>query len=109
MLKPVGEKMYDYWVYICPLDAEFSNRSAVARLRSASTVAAPWSSIEIDERPLIDQLLDSAEHSPVPTSIGTMIDMIRAINHREEMKYQAKVMKDSTYFQYLNGTAFEKD
>ena len=100
LLKPGQPRAYDFWVHICPFDAEFSSRAAVAKLREASKIAAPWASITLDGRPLIEQLIESSELTALPTSIGTMIDMIKTINLREELKYQAKVMKDSTYMQY---------
>lgn len=51
---------YDYWVYICPEDVEFSSRAAVKKLRLAlENKVEPWGRIVLKEQPLLDTAIAS--------------------------------------------------
>lgn len=57
LLKPVSEKTYDFWIYMCPQSAMFSTKQAVKTLRDkASEGIVPFGQIKLDDSPLMDQL-----------------------------------------------------
>lgn len=68
----------DYWVYICPLDVPFSHKSALHHLRkSRHSGVVPWGRITLDERPLIQNLYESASsQEDLQTEIGSIINKI---------------------------------
>lgn len=111
MLRPTDQRTYEFWVHICPLDAEFSAKAAVKRLREAAdSVVVPWATITLDDRPIVQQLIEaSLTHSSLPTHLGSIVDMISAINHREELKYEAKVFKTNAYLTYCAEKANDKE
>lgn len=78
VLNDVGE--YDFWIHICPLTAGFSVKSAVHRLRHARVNASPWGTITLDERPLLDQLVDSIFSSELPTTLLELLTYIQSTN-----------------------------
>lgn len=68
----------DYWVYICPLDVPFSHKSAIYHLRKNRKFGVvPWGRITLDERPLIQNLYESASsQEDLQTEIGSIINKI---------------------------------
>lgn len=91
MLLPRLEGVYDYWVNICPMDAEFSSKAAAMRLRQASKNAAAWGTITLDGRPILELLCENVIQSELPTSIGALLRNIQDINDREAAKFKAKI------------------
>ena len=61
MLLPKTEKIYSYWIYICPMDAPFSRKVAVYNLRNkVRRGVEPWGEIKMnDDDPVMIQLLKS--------------------------------------------------
>lgn len=48
---------YDFWIYICPEDTQFSSRQAVKSLREiVSRGTIPWGTINLVDGLLLDQL-----------------------------------------------------
>lgn len=101
MLKPAAEKRYDYWIYICPKDIQFSTKQAVKSLRdTAGRDAIPWGTIDLDGTPIIDQLIGSviASSHGLPSEVSAYIrEIIGFSNHSEarmaEFKVNAEVNK----------------
>ena len=91
LLRPTANNWYDFWVYICPFDAEFSSKVAVNRLRYiANSGTAPWSNIVMNGEPLIDLLIiATVSESVLPTSVGNFIDAILEQNLTAEIKRSA--------------------
>ena len=57
MLRPVAEKTYEFWIYMCPQSAMFSTKQAVKTLRDrASEGVVPFGRLVLDDSLLIDQL-----------------------------------------------------
>ena len=57
MLRPVAEKTYEFWIYMCPQSAMFSTKQAVKTLRDrCADGVVPFGHIVLDETPLMDQL-----------------------------------------------------
>lgn len=60
LLSPTAEKQYDYWIYICPKDAQFSTKQAVKSLRLVvERNVVPWGHITLSNLSLQDELLRS--------------------------------------------------
>lgn len=58
MLKPVCEKTYDFWIYLCPKSAIFSTKQSVKTLRDRRDEGVvPFGRIVLDDSPLMDQLV----------------------------------------------------
>jgi hypothetical protein len=73
MMKPIGEKVYEYWIYICPKSAPFSVKQAVKRLRdSALGNTVPWGHIELDGSSILDLLIKSVmvEEQLLPSEVA---------------------------------------
>lgn len=81
----------DFWIYICPLTAGFSAKAAVKKLREIKDVASPWGTFTLTDRPLLDQLLEQAVLTDIPTDIGEMIDLIQSANATQEEKRMSKL------------------
>lgn len=87
MLKSRADNDYDFWVYICPLDTEFSGRAAVARLRKvASENVVPWGVLKVDGSPIVEQLIKLSVQTELPTLVGEILGEINSINQREDSK-----------------------
>lgn len=81
MLKPSAQGSYDFWIYICPLDAEFSAKQAVYSLRLAENYGCvPWGNITLDGSPLIDLLVDATVKTSLPTETSSMVKWIKEKN-----------------------------
>jgi hypothetical protein len=68
----------DYWVYICPMNVTFSHKAAVFNLRkSRMSGVMPWGKIELDGRPLIKNLYESAmSQKDLHSNINLIINKI---------------------------------
>lgn len=98
MLVPVTEGVYDFWLNICPMDATFSARQAVAHLRRArQNGTAPWGQVILDDRPIVEQLHDAVvnndRHEIPAAGVGhqlRLIECINAIAHEHAQKAKPK-------------------
>ena len=89
MLKPTAEKQYDYWIYICPKDVQFSSKQSVKSLRDTSAKGTvPWGTIELDNTPMLDQLIASvlASTHHLPTEVNAYIRTILLFNNYSEAR-----------------------
>jgi hypothetical protein len=104
MLKPAAEKKYDYWIYICPKDVQFSTKQAVKSLRDTSARdAMPWGTIELDGTPIIDQLISSvlAGRHGLPSEVTAYIrDILSLSNHAEARLAEYKALASTTKVLY---------
>jgi hypothetical protein len=65
--------VYNFWIYVCPDDATFSSRKAVATLRDvASRGVKPWGTITLSEEPLLETAVASIirEDTDLPTKVS---------------------------------------
>lgn len=85
----------DFWIYICPLSAGFSARAAVKKLREIRTVASPWGTFKLTDRPLLEQLLHHATITDIPTDIGRMINLIQSANEIQQKKQALQLSMNS--------------
>lgn len=91
LLVPYAERQYNFWVYICPWSAGFSAKTAVHALRKAAeNDVAPWGSLDLDDRPLIDQLFDATKSTPEHLAKSEMMSMLSQIGVTN-MVQQAKL------------------
>lgn len=103
MLRPTGEKTYDFWIYICPLDAEFSSRAAVNRLREvADKGVSPWGNITLDGSPLTEQLVDAARKSVFPSEVGKLLLRIERTQRVAQLNLQSAAPKSAVEFYQEN-------
>jgi hypothetical protein len=89
MLQPVGEKQYDYWISICPLDCSFSAKQAVKNLREAAERGVvPWGTMTLTDDPLINQLENDVmnEYELIHSEIVHLVKSIRKINMDSAIK-----------------------
>lgn len=89
MLKPTAEKQYDYWIYICPKDIQFSTKQAVKSLRdTAARDAMPWGTINLDGTPIIDQLIGSvlASRHGLPSEVSAYVREIIGFSNYSEAR-----------------------
>jgi hypothetical protein len=109
MLKPAAEKQYDYWIYICPKDVQFSTKQAVKSLRdTAARDAMPWGTIELDGTPIIDQLIASvlsATHG-LPSEVTAYVRDILSLSNQAEARLSEHKLRASVsrviYFHETN-------
>ena len=80
---------FDFWVYICPFDAGFSPKGALNKLRLVKAKVSPWGVIELDDRPLIEQLCDAVSRSELPTKVTQMLVDIQVINYAATLKLES--------------------
>lgn len=85
LLVPVAEGRYDFWLNICPMTAPFSAKQAVAHLRRARQAGtAPWGTVTLDDRPIIQQLCEATHRSPATglpaISVSRQLRLIECIN-----------------------------
>jgi hypothetical protein len=85
----------DFWVYVCPLNAGFSAKAAVNKLRESSKNADPWGSFQPNADPLILQLVSKVGKSELPTSVTQMLLQITKNNLAVEEKLAAMKPKSS--------------
>jgi hypothetical protein len=91
LLIPFADRHYDFWVYICPWSAGFSSKTAVHSLRKAvDNNVAPWGTLEMDDRPLIDQLYEATTSVPEHLAKSEMMSMLSQIGITN-MVQQAKM------------------
>lgn len=77
----------DFWVYVCPLDAGFSSKAAVRRLRDAKESAAPWGTFMPTNDPLLSQLCAQVRQTDLPSTVPTiLLEMI--VNNIEVLHKQ---------------------
>ena len=89
MLRPCADKTYDYWIYICPKDIQFSTKQAVKSLRATQARGAvPWGTIEMDGTPILDQLTNSvlANRNGLPTEVSAYVREIIQFSNMSEAK-----------------------
>ncbi len=83
LLKPVSEGVYDFWVYICPHDIEFSSRQAVKSLREITERGVvPFGTITPGGEPLVESLTRFVinERMKLPSEAGQQLLMITIAN-----------------------------
>jgi hypothetical protein len=104
MLKPSADKLYNYWIYICPKDVQFSAKQSVKSLRDTSVKGiVPWGTIELDGTPVLDQLIASvlASKHHLPTEVNAYIRTILMFNNLSEAKLtEFKVAAGLTKYTY---------
>lgn len=83
LLTPFAERHYNFWVYLCPWSAGFSAKTAVHALRKAvENQVAPWGFLQLDDRPLIDQLYQATTSVPEHLAKSDLITMLTQIGIR---------------------------
>lgn len=95
LLKPTGDKQYDFWIYICPQGTSFSIRQAVKRLRdSANGNIVPWGKIALTGEPIIDLLVKNVmeENQALPSEVAKQVLDVVIINSYSE--YQISEIKE---------------
>jgi len=86
---------YEFWLYICPLDSEFSSKAAVKRLREvANAGVAPWGRFTLDTWPLMDYLVWHTSRTDLPTEAGKLADQIWKQNHKQKELKELAVIKN---------------
>jgi len=83
LLKPVAEGVYDFWIYICPKDIEFSSRQAVKSLREiAARGVVPFGTVTPGDDPLVDSLTRFVinERMKLPSEASQQLLMITITN-----------------------------
>lgn len=100
MLRSAGEKTYDFWIYICPLDAEFSSRVAVKKLREvASQGVEPWGKITLDGSPLTEQLVKAVVRESIfPSEVGKLLLRIERTQIVAQLNMNGAVPKPAVEF-----------
>lgn len=106
-LQPVNDShgAYYYWIYICPMEIPFSSKSAVKALRDRSErKVAPWGKIQINDDPLILQLLKSLmAESDLPSHASKMaFDIVMTIWAAESKKEAANNKSSQVLDNVLN-------
>lgn len=81
MLVAVEEGIYDYWIYICPKNIQFSSRAAVKRLREVKqSGTVPWGRLKLSDAPILNQLVVNAVNCELPTEVQSLITYIQQLN-----------------------------
>ena len=53
-------KVYNFWLYMCPMDAVFSAKQAVKTLRDVyRNNVVPWGTITLSHKPILDELVST--------------------------------------------------
>lgn len=87
MLRLKEDSTYDFWLYVCPLDAEFSSKAAVHKLRQvADSGVAPWANVTMNGAKLIDLLVAATVQTDLPTEVGKLAEYIWRLNNSAEMR-----------------------
>ena len=92
LLRPEAEKVYSFWVYICPSNATFSSRQAVKSLRDrANSGIVPYGTIKLDNTPLIHQLISAvlSNSTLLPSEVPEQIKKIQAFNQQSQKQLDA--------------------
>jgi hypothetical protein len=101
LAKPVGPGEYEFWLYICPLNAEFSAKAAVRKLREVvASGVAPWGCFKLERRPLMDYLVLNTSKTKLPTEAGKMAEMIWAQNQKQEELKELALVKSRVLNHY---------
>lgn len=88
MLVPVAEGVYDFWLNICPMDATFSARQAVAHLRRArENGVAPWGQLTMNDRPIIEQLTNAVQYGSGLLPAAGVTHQLKLIECINEIAY----------------------
>lgn len=68
----------EFWIYICPMNAGFSKRQSVKCLREKyENNVVPWGTLMLDSSiPLIQQLVETASRSDLPSEVGALLNII---------------------------------
>ena len=84
LMRPEALGIYSYWIYICPLDTEFSMKQATKSLRErAVNGTKPWGTIELTEDiSLLDLLISDVNKlsHDLPSETPDIIKKILAAN-----------------------------
>lgn len=83
------QRVYDFWIYICPPTIPFSSKQSVKQLRkSIEQNVKPWSTIELTDEPIIDQLVRSLikEQHELPSEVAKQALDIVINNYQSERK-----------------------
>lgn len=95
LLKPTGDKQYDFWIYICPSNTSFSVKQAVKRLRdSATSGTVAWGQISLTGESIIDLLIKNVmeENQALPSEVAKQVLDVVIINSHSE--YQITELKE---------------
>jgi len=93
LLRPSAERTYDFWIYICPEDIEFSSKQAVKSLRdSAARGTVPFGHVVLTDEPIVDVLTRFVinEEMALPSDASKQLLSITTIND-----YASKKLKQS--------------
>ena len=101
MLCPISEGTYQYWIYICPKNAQFSSKAAVKKLREVQqTGTVPWGELHLDDSPILNQLVTAAVNSDLPTEVGALIYYIQQLNTLALLEKQLALPTTSATSEY---------
>lgn len=101
LVKPIGQAHYEFWIYICPLDAEFSAKVATRKLREvANNGVAPWGNFRLEQWPLMDYLVWHTARTDLPTEAGKMADQIWKHNQLQKELKEIAVAKRKVLSHY---------
>lgn len=96
LLHPKEQGVYDFWVYICPEDIEFSSRQAVKTLRErASSGIVPFGTVHLTDEPLVDVITRYviSEQMNLPSEASKQLLSIVIINAYAKKKLQEQQEK----------------
>lgn len=96
LLKPIAEGVYNFWVYICPQDVEFSSRQAVKSLReTVEKGIVPFGTITPAGEPLVESLTRFVinERMKLPSEASKQLLMITITNGYVSKKLQEEKEK----------------
>ena len=89
LFHPKEYGVYDYWIYVCPIDAKFSSTAAITRLKSLiSDGIKPWGTINKLEEPVLNTAIRSiiSEQNELPTTVSHLALKFVMNNLQEQTK-----------------------
>jgi hypothetical protein len=96
LFHPREQGIYDYWIYVCPLDAKFSAAAAVARLNTLiDETIKPWGTINKTDEPILSTAIRSiiSEEDELPTTVSHLALKFVMTNLKEQTKRCAALQK----------------
>lgn len=101
LMRPIASGVYNFWVYVCPEDAQFSARQAVKSLRDrADSGTVEYGVVTLNGDPLIDQLIAATQAShALPSKIPDQISRILSTNavEAEKLRIERLAFSGSVY------------
>lgn len=92
------QRVYDFWIYICPPDIPFSAKQSVKQLRKNVELGIkPWATITLTEEPIIEQLVRSLikEEQELPSEVAKQTLNIIVNNYQVERRKALAEIKRS--------------